>query len=133
MEGFATAGYLPWTITYYDREVEEDFGCVNTKFLRLSQVLNWINEIGDDHDPEWESGIVITYQAHEDWEPDPDNQMALVGNRVVLKVVDGWAGGQASYRLQMPSQFGVTSGSQLPNEFWMSEGPGLIIFYAEDL
>lgn len=105
-------------------------------FAKLTDALVWIEASKVDRDPEEQSFLQVTYEAPEGWFENVGDY-ALVMERIVCKIVDGWAGGQANYRLQVAGQWGRPSStlgaSTIPTEFWMPEGDLVIPFSKDDL
>jgi hypothetical protein len=101
MEG-STAGFCPWIATYW-----HGGELLTSKFVKLTEMLKWIENSDEAlgyYDPEWSASIELAYHPHEDWEPDPDDRMALVAGRFVGKMLDGWAGGGANYQVEIGDQ-----------------------------
>lgn len=104
-------------------------GLVSEKFENLSEALNWIPKA--DEDPETQAYTHVRYEADEDFVPGMGDY-ALVFGRIVCKIVDGFAGGVANYKLQVAGQWtrsdrgvGKANGTRFietPIEFWVPEG-----------
>jgi hypothetical protein len=118
------APYAPWVLDYAGtlslrRETK--------RFVKLTKALKWIDDTEKTlgfYDPEWSSDVKIAYDPQDDWDFDPDNLMGLISGRVVAKVIDGYAGGGAHYRLEIDQP-------AVRQAFWLGEGD-FILFDRDD-
>lgn len=88
---------MAWIATWWEAGTESQHG-----FSTLTDALEWINKAGEelDLDPEQEGSIELSYtKPSEDWMA-REGDGALIMNRIVCGIVDGYAGGAGNYQLR---------------------------------
>lgn len=124
----------PWTVQgFLPRTSDvEPRGELHREFDTVTEALKFIEETGTSPEPELEldpedqADLWLDYTEPSRWTADMGDY-ALVANRIVCKIVNGWAGGQANYQLEVFGQWG-----KVPVKFWVAESD-VTVFSKEHL